>query len=53
MAVCWTDFIQGIMMFFAIVIVPAFAMYVMGGVETSLNAIDIVESYLFQSFHES
>lgn len=50
MAVCWTDFIQGIMMFFAIVIVPAFAMYVMGGVETSLNAIDIVNPTFFNPF---
>ena len=47
MAVCWTDFIQGIMMFFAIVIVPAFAM---GGVETSLNAIDIVNPTFFNPF---
>lgn len=50
MAVCWTDFIQGIMMFFAIVIVPAFAMHVMGGVETSLNAIDIVNPTFFNPF---
>lgn len=50
MAVCWTDFIQGIMMFFAIVIVPAVAMHVMGGVETSLNAIDIVNPTFFNPF---
>lgn len=50
MAVCWTDFIQGIMMFFAIVIVPAFAMYMMGGVETSLNAIELVNPTFFNPF---
>lgn len=50
MAVCWTDFIQGIMMFFAIVIVPAFAMHVMGGVETSLNAIELVNPTFFSPF---
>ena len=50
MAVCWTDFIQGIMMFFAIVIVPAFAMHVMGGVETSLNAIELVNPTFFNPF---
>ncbi len=31
MAVCWTDFIQGIMMFLAIVVVPAVAVYSLGG----------------------
>ena len=50
MAVCWTDFIQGIMMFFAIVIVPAFAMHTMGGVETSLAAIELVNPTFFNPF---
>ncbi len=26
LAVCWTDFVQGILMFFALIVVPAFAM---------------------------
>ncbi|MFQ9802339.1 MAG: sodium:solute symporter family transporter [Clostridia bacterium] len=31
MAVCWTDFIQGLLMLFAILIVPAVALNLMGG----------------------
>ena len=50
MAVCWTDFIQGIMMFFAIVMVPAFAMYMLGGVQTTITAIDIVNPTFFNPF---
>ncbi len=50
MAVCWTDFIQGIMMFFAIVMVPAYAMHVMGGVNVSLDAIGLVNPTFFNPF---
>lgn len=50
MAVCWTDFIQGIMMFFAIVIVPAVAMYAIGGVQPTITAIDIVNPTFFDPF---
>lgn len=31
LAVCWTDFIQGTMMFFAILLVPTTAMFYLGG----------------------
>lgn len=50
MAVCWTDFIQGIMMFFAIVMVPAVAMYAIGGVQPTITAIDIVNPTFFDPF---
>lgn len=42
-AVCWTDFFQGILMFFAIIIVPIAGMQVLGGSEITfekLRAID-------------
>lgn len=32
-AVCWTDTIQGTIMFFALIIIPVMAMFQMGGVE--------------------
>lgn len=50
MAVCWTDFIQGVMMFFAIITVPAVAMYSLGGVSTTVSAIDIVNPTFFNPF---
>ena len=50
MAVCWTDFIQGIMMFFAIVMVPAVAMHAFGGVDTTITAIEIVNPTFFNPF---
>lgn len=39
MAVCWTDFIQGCMMFLAIVVVPLCGMVAMGGYEPTITAI--------------
>lgn len=50
MAVCWTDFIQGIMMFFAIVMVPVVAMMAVGGVPETITAINIVSPTFFQPF---
>lgn len=50
MAVCWTDFIQGIMMFFAIVLVPATAVYMLGGPGTTATAIEIVNPTFFNPF---
>lgn len=40
MAVCWTDFIQGVMMFLAICVVPTVAMFAMGGIPETLTAIE-------------
>ena len=46
MAVSWTDFIQGIIMFFAIVAIPVLGMMKMGGIDASLNAIREVDPQL-------
>lgn len=37
-AVCWTDLFQGLLMFFAIIIVPIVAITTMGGLEKSMEA---------------
>lgn len=41
LAVCWTDFIQGVMMFFAILIVPIAAAFTLGGFGDTYTAISI------------
>ena len=46
-AVCWTDLFQGIMMFFAIIIIPFTVFKVLGGVE---NTMDIVNQIHPNSF---
>jgi sodium/proline symporter len=46
MAVSWTDFIQGMIMFFAIVAIPVLGMMKMGGIDASLNAIKEVDPQL-------
>jgi sodium/proline symporter len=38
MAVSWTDFFQGILMFFAIIIVPTIAFFKTGGIEPIIDA---------------
>ena len=50
LAVCWTDFIQGVMMFFAIVIVPAIAAWSMGGLSTTASAIYNINPTFFNPF---
>lgn len=50
LAVCRTDFIQGIMMFFAIVMVPAMGMSMMGGATPTLNAIAAYSPTFFEPF---
>lgn len=47
LAVCWTDFIQGIMMFFAILIVPIAASLALGGFNETLTAIKITAPSFF------
>ena len=46
MAVCWTDFFQGTLMFLAIVVVPAVVISQAGGFEASVNGINEVNPYL-------
>ena len=50
LAVCWTDFIQGVMMFFAIIIVPAIAAYTLGGISTTASAIYTINPSFFNPF---
>ena len=48
LAVVWTDFIQGIMMFCAIFLVPAMAAYALGGVATTEAAVRAVNPAFFE-----
>jgi len=50
MAVCWTDFCQGILMFFAILIVPLTAMYYVGGPSDTLEALHAINPELLNPF---
>lgn len=50
MAVCWTDFIQGIMMFCAIIIVPACAIGSLGGVGNTIDALNFTMPNFFNPF---
>lgn len=50
LAVCWTDFIQGIMMFFAIIIVPAAAAMTLGGFTPAFTALHIISPEYFNPF---
>ena len=50
LAVCYTDLIQGIMMFFAILIVPVTAMFLMGGPAATANAIAALNPEMFNPF---
>lgn len=50
LAVCWTDFIQGIMMFFAIIAVPLFAAYTLGGITITFTALNMINPEYFNPF---
>lgn len=50
MAVCWTDFIQGVMMFFAVLIVPITAMQLTGGPAVTYSALYSLNTELFNPF---
>lgn len=50
LAVCWTDFIQGIMMFFAIIIVPTVGAYAIGGFTPTFTALHIMNPEYFNPF---
>lgn len=52
--VCWTDSIQGVMMFFALLIVPAVAISSLGGWDATLTAVASAQSPAFLDvFHET
>ena len=48
LAVVWTDFIQGIMMFCAIFLVPAMAAYALGGIAATEAAVRAVNPAFFE-----
>ncbi len=50
MAVCWTDFIQGIMMFFAILSVPTAAVWAIGGIEPTTASLMVNHADFFDPF---
>ena len=52
-AVCWTDLVQGILMFMAIVIVPVAAVESMGGLSATLSNINSVNPELLNAFTSS
>jgi sodium/proline symporter len=51
MAVCWTDFVQGVMMFFAMLMVPIAAVMLTGGVVPACTALQHVNADLFSPFN--
>ncbi|MBA4209401.1 MAG: sodium/proline symporter PutP [Parvibaculum sp.] len=54
LGVCWTDTVQGIMMFLALLIVPAVAISGMGGWGASVDAAAaIVPTGFFDAFHDT
>lgn len=52
-AVCWTDLVQGMLMFMAIVIVPVAAVESMGGLSETLANINSVNPQLLDAFTTS
>ena len=50
MAVCWTDFIQGSLMFVAIVLVPAIVICDAGGFASTVNSLNEINPYLQSLF---
>ena len=50
LAVCYTDLIQGLMMFFAILIVPITACFLMGGPSATANALSLLNPEMFDPF---
>ena len=50
MAVCWTDLIQGLLMFFAIVFVPAAIVCQVGGFSATVDSMNALNPYLQSLF---
>ena len=50
MAVCWTDFIQGLLMFVAIVLVPAIVVCEAGGFAATVDGLNAINPYLQSLF---
>ncbi len=50
MAVSWTDFFQGMLMFFAIIIIPVLAVYSLNGIESTFVSIRKINPELLDIF---
>ncbi|MFC0301203.1 sodium/proline symporter PutP [Virgibacillus soli] len=50
LAVSYTDFVQGLIMFLALILVPTFAIYLTGGVSETVNSIQAVDPKLLSLF---
>ncbi|MEN8154552.1 MAG: sodium/proline symporter PutP [Acidobacteriota bacterium] len=50
MAVSWTDFFQGSLMFFSIIIIPLIAMSSLGGYEVTVNILNNIDPKLMDVF---
>ena len=50
MAVCWTDFVQGLIMFVAIVLVPAVVVCEAGGFAATVDGLNAINPYLQSLF---
>lgn len=53
LAVSWTDVIQGIIMFFAIIIVPIVGIYSIGGVQETVVQIESINNNLLNMFTDN
>jgi len=53
MAVSWTDFVQGLIMFFAILAVPILAIYSEGGLDKTFAAVKEVNANLLDMFTQA
>ncbi len=53
MAVCWTDFFQGLLMLFAILIVPIAAVGILGGPVATIDSINAVNPNLLNPFTDA
>ncbi len=53
MAVCWTDFFQGLLMFIAILIVPIIAIVHLGGFSDTLSQIRTIDPNLLNFFADA
>lgn len=50
LAVSYTDFVQGLMMFLALILVPTFALFLTGGVSSTIDSIKTVDPGLLSLF---
>lgn len=50
MAVSWTDFFQGMLMFFAIIIIPVLGIFALGGFDQTITKINIINPELLNMF---